>query len=151
VHGKRSLAVGASIGDAWREFLWENLVGGEYAMADLAAAAFATAPTLGLLMAEDPHLVGWNENRDVAENLALRMGLATPLDDHFDFPLGTMFWARPAALRPLLSLGLSWNDYPAEPVAYDGTILHALERLLPFVARHAGFEVAGIRTASTSW
>jgi glycosyltransferase involved in cell wall biosynthesis len=151
VHGKRSLAVDASLGDRWRGFLWENLVGGEHAMLDLAVAAFAATPALGLLMAEDPHLVAWNANRDLAEDLAGRMGIETPLDDVFDFPLGTMFWARPAALGPLLALRLGWDDYPLEPVAYDGTILHALERLLPFAARQAGLEVAGLRAPGTSW
>jgi lipopolysaccharide biosynthesis protein len=57
----------------------------------------------------------------------------------FNFPLGTMFWARTAALKPLLELGLLWDDYPAEPVPGDGSLLHALERLLPFVVEKAGF------------
>ncbi len=69
------------------------------------------------------------------------MGLE-PLPPFFDFPIGTMFWARTSALGPLLALGLDWNDYPAEPVPVDGTILHAIERLLPFAARHAGYRYA---------
>jgi len=151
IHGKKSLGVDAAMGEAWRHFLWENLIGGEYPMLDLAAQVFAANPSIGLLMPEDPHLVGWDENRAIAEDLARRMGLATPLDDFFDFPLGTMFWARPAALRPLLELRLSWDDYPSEPLPSDGTILHALERLLPFIVRHAGFAVAGVRVPGTTW
>lgn len=151
MHAKRSLAAGAAVGEVWRGFLWDNLIGGKHAMLDAAIAAFAADPRLGLLMAEDPHLVGWNENRRIAETLAGRMGLSSPLDDAFDFPLGTMFWARPVALRPLLELHLDWDDYPAEPLPYDGTLLHALERLLPFVTRHTGYEVAGIRAPGTSW
>jgi hypothetical protein len=57
--------------------------------------------------------------------------------------VGTMFWARTDAIAPLLELDLGWNDYPAEPVPYDGTILHATERLFPVVAQHRGFEIAG--------
>jgi glycosyltransferase involved in cell wall biosynthesis len=151
IHAKRSLAVDARMGDSWREFLWENLIGGMHPMLDLAAAVFAARPSLGLLMAEDPHLVGWGENLPLATDLAQRMGFQTPLDTFFDFPLGTMFWARPEALLPLLTLGLSWDSYPAEPVPYDGTILHALERLVPFAVRHAGFDVAGLRVPSTTW
>ncbi|MFZ4687359.1 MAG: rhamnan synthesis F family protein, partial [Hyphomonadaceae bacterium] len=118
---------------------------------DLAAAAFAANPMLGLLMAEDPHIVGWTKNLGIAEKLAARMGVEEPLPGAFDFPLGTMFWTRPAALRPLLSLDLRWEDYPAEPVPYDGTLLHAIERLLPFSARRAGLEIAGLRVPGTSW
>jgi lipopolysaccharide biosynthesis protein len=151
VHGKRSFGTDAAMGEAWRHFLWENLVGGEYSMLDLAAAVFASKPTVGLLMAEDPHLVGWNENREIAENLAVKMGISTPLPDFFDFPLGTMFWCRPDALRPLFRLSLGWEDYPSEPVPYDGTILHAIERLLPFVVKKAGYDVAGLRVPGTNW
>ena len=151
IHAKRSLAVDAKMGDSWREFLWENLIGGMHPMLDLAAAAFAARPSLGLLMAEDPHLVGWGANLSLATDLARSMGVPTPLDEFFDFPLGTMFWARPDALRPLLTLGLSWDSYPTEPVPYDGTILHALERLVPFAVRHAGFDIAGLRVPDTTW
>ena len=65
--------------------------------------------------------------------------LPTPLPQFFEFPVGTMFWARTAALAPLFELELGWDDYPAEPLANDGTMLHALERLLPFAAEKAGF------------
>jgi lipopolysaccharide biosynthesis protein len=50
-----------------------------------------------------------------------------------------MFWARPEALAPLLRLGLTWDAYPREPLHNDGTILHALERLLALVAEEAGY------------
>jgi len=151
VHSKKSFDTDAAMGEAWRHFLLENLVGGEYPMLDLAAAVFASKPKIGLLMAEDPHLVGWNENREIAEKLARKMGISTPLPEFFDFPLGTMFWCRPDALRPMFKLGLKWKDYPTEPVPYDGTILHAIERLLPFVAKKAGYEVAGLRVPGTNW
>ena len=151
LHGKQSLGVDGPMGDLWREFLWDNLVGDRFRMLDLAAGVFAAELQIGLLMAEDPHVVGWNQNRAVAENLAERMGISLPLDEFFDFPLGTMFWARPAALMPLLDLKLDWTDYPSEPLAGDGTLLHALERLMPFAARCAGLEVAGLRAPGTSW
>jgi glycosyltransferase involved in cell wall biosynthesis len=151
VHGKQSLGVDAVMGNLWREFLWENLIGGTHAMLDLAVAVFATRSDLGLLIAEDPHLVGWDENRVVAETLAARMGLATPLEDFFDFPLGNMFWARPSALRPLLDMDLTWEDYPTEPIAKDGTLVHALQRLVPYAARRAGLGIASMRAPGTTW
>jgi len=149
VHGKQSHD--ATMGDMWREFLWENLIGGTYPMIDVIAGAFADEPTLGLMIAEDPHLVGWDENRAIGEQLAARMGVPLPLDDFFDFPLGNMFWARPHALRPLLDLDFGWDDYPAEPVPYDGTLLHTIERMIPFAVRRAGFMVAGVRVPGTTW
>lgn len=149
VHGKRSLGIDAAMGESWRYFLFEHLIGGP-ATLDLAREAFAADARLGLLMAEDPHLVGWNANRDHADALAARMGI-DDLPDHFDFPVGTMFWARTEPLAPLLALGLGWDDFPDEPVGNDGTVLHAIERLVPFITAHAGFGVKGVHVPGVSW
>jgi glycosyltransferase involved in cell wall biosynthesis len=149
VHGKQSHD--ATMGNLWREFLWENLIGGMHPMLDRVVRVFANRSDLGLIVAEDPHLVGWDENRAIAERLAERMGVQLPLDDFFDFPLGNMFWARPLALQPLLALDLSWEDYPTEPVAPDGTLIHALERLVPYAVRQVGLSVAGVRVPGTTW
>jgi lipopolysaccharide biosynthesis protein len=70
------------------------------------------------------------------------MELRTTLPVSIECPVGTMFWARPEALAPLLRLGLTWDDYPLEPLPVDGTMLHALERLLVLVAEHAGYQYA---------
>jgi lipopolysaccharide biosynthesis protein len=143
VHGKRSALVKDShMGERWREFFWSNLLGSDAAMMDIILARFARDESLGIVFPEDPNLMSWNDNRDIAQSLMTRVGLQEPLPTHFDFPVGTMFWARPAALKPLFDLALTWKDYPPEPVAYDGTILHAIERLLPFVVRSAGYSFA---------
>jgi lipopolysaccharide biosynthesis protein len=73
------------------------------------------------------------------------------LPTFFDFPAGTMFWARTAALKPLFDVKLEWEDYPTEPVTSDRTILHAIERLLPLVAQHAGYRFAGTHIAGVTW
>lgn len=151
VHAKRSLAVDPDMGERWRNFLWENLVGGSSAMIDTTMAAFEGDEHIGVMFAEDPHIVGWNANRPIAEDLAARIGMTLPLPEFFDFPLGTMFWARAGALAPLVGLKLGYDDYPAEPLPGDGTILHAIERLIPLVGTHAGYSVAGLRVPGTSW
>jgi glycosyltransferase involved in cell wall biosynthesis len=141
-HAKRSSQFGAQIGERWRNFLLEHLVGDEFAMMDVALGALAEDEGLGLVFPEDPHLCDWDDNRTIADELAQRMGLPLPLPNHFEFPVGTMFWARTAALKPLFDLRLGYDDYPDEPLADDGTILHALERLIPFSADKAGFRYA---------
>jgi glycosyltransferase involved in cell wall biosynthesis len=138
VHGKKSPHVDDGVGERWRTFLYENLVGGRAAMLDEIVAAFAARPDLGLVSPEDPHLNDWDLDRADGEALARRFGLGSPLTTHFDFPLGTMFWARTAALRPLLEAGIVWDEYPEEPLPIDGTMLHALERLVPFVVADSG-------------
>ena len=145
VHGKRSLHGGGLdpfFGERWREFLWQNLIGGRDRSMDIVLAHLADDARVGLVFPEDPYLHGWDGNGAAAEKLAARMGMTDPLPPYFDFPTGTMFWARTAALKPLFALGLRWEDYPREPAANDGTILNAIERLLPFVTAHAGYRFA---------
>lgn len=140
VHGKRSLRIGAEFGERWREFLWQHLIGGNQPMMDHVLRLFEDNERTGLVFPLDPHLIDWTNNRELATALAARMGLTQPLPTHFEFPIGTMFWARANALKPLLKLELNWADYPDEPAHEDGTILHALERLLPFVSESMGYE-----------
>ncbi len=143
-HGKRSLAltsVGLStdLGVQWHEFLLQTLLGAKFPMVDIILGRFAAEPRLGLVFPEDPNLTGWSLDRDLAIELARRMDPTMSIPRSIDFPIGTMFWMRPAALKPLFDLKLGWDDYPDEPVPIDGTMLHALERLLPVICHHAGF------------
>ena len=146
LHSKRSLfslnTADPTLGDRWREFLWQNLLGDRWPMMDIILSRFAADDRLGIVFAEDTHFCDWDGNLDIAKDLAKRMGLKETLPPFFDFPVGTMFWARAQALRRLFELRLEWNDYAPEPLPFDGTIVHALERLLPFISSDAGFRFA---------
>ena len=127
---------------AMREFLQINLLGNtKLPMADRILSQFVQQPGLGMVFADDPNCLGWSENRDQAEALAQRLGLP-PLPVAIDFPVGSMFWARKGSLKSLYELGLNWDDYPEEPLPYDGTILHAIERILPQVCMANGYSYA---------
>ena len=123
----------------WVNHLMETLLGAQHRAAEAILSAFANDPKLGLVFADDPHLIGWDKNLAFARPLAQRLRLDRLPEQFFSFPVGTMFWARPAALKALLESGLQWDDYPSEPLPIDGSMLHALERLLPTVVEHAGF------------
>ena len=94
-------------GDRWRNFLFQHLLGDKAATLDVIMAAFAADPQLGIVFPEDPHVIGWDRNLPLAERLAAQMGFRHSLPPHLDFPVGTMFWARTAALKPLLKLDLA--------------------------------------------
>jgi len=112
IHGKRSLfASDRVVGESWREFLWQNLLGNIYPMMDIIAGKFSDDAGLGIVFPDDPHLSDWDYNRDIAERLAARVGINGKLPPFFNFPIGTMFWARPKALAPLFALGLQWSDH----------------------------------------
>jgi glycosyltransferase involved in cell wall biosynthesis len=138
VHTKKTADVAdTAVGEGWYRFLLENLLGGHACMADGILSRMSVEPDVGMVFPDDPNVIGWTANRAGAEALSLRLQLGR-LPENPVFPVGSMFWARVAALRRLLDLGLTWEDYPEEPVPYDGTILHAIERLLPMVATASG-------------
>jgi hypothetical protein len=133
----------AAVGDQWRRFLLDNLLAGTPGMMDVILGRMGQDESIGLVFPDDPYLVDWTSNLTHAQALCPRLGLdAEQLPGQFAFPVGTMFWSRVAAIRPLLELNLDWSDYPAEPLAYDGSMLHALERLLPFVVEQQGYRCA---------
>lgn len=131
LHTKKTVdVVDFTVGEKWYRFLLDNLLGSDNSkMADCILSTIHADSSIGMVFPDDPNIVGWSTNKAIAERLAKRMGLGA-MPEHFIFPVGTMFWARTAALEPFLNLRLDWDDYPAEPLPYDGTLLHALERLL---------------------
>ena len=82
----------------------------------------------------------YNGNKTIF-NIGSGVGMSlNEIPENFNFPIGTMFWARKNALAPLYKLELRWEDYPDEPIGYDATILHALERVIPLVASSQGYD-----------
>uniref|UniRef100_UPI0025CD1B3C rhamnan synthesis F family protein n=1 Tax=uncultured Thiodictyon sp. TaxID=1846217 RepID=UPI0025CD1B3C len=143
IHTKKTADIeDVRVGRQWFDFLLENLLGGSHPMAAKIIAILAADDGLGLVFPDDPNTVGWTDNRSIASDLAERLGIEELPGGHFWFPVGTMFWAKTKALRPLLDLRFEWEDYPEEPLPYDGTVLHAIERLLPTVAKKAGYRIA---------
>jgi hypothetical protein len=93
----------------------------------------------------------WGDNQQIAQELALRMGLEGPLPDDttLEFPVGSMFWARTAALRPLLELGLQDEHFPPEAGQVDATPAHAVERLFGVVCRATGHRLIRVAAAGS--
>lgn len=143
-HVKKSLDYkNRNLIENWINFLSENMLGGKKPMIDVILHAMEQDPGLGLVFPDDPHVIGWTGNRDRAASLMKRMGLKTGLPERFiNFPVGTMFWARPQALKPLFDLNLDWSHYPEEPIPPDGTMLHAIERILPMISEQSGYRNA---------
>ncbi|CAN7558416.1 glycosyltransferase [Phenylobacterium sp. LjRoot225] len=143
LHTKVSAHTDALAG--WREFLLRDLVGSA-GVARGVMEAFARLPKLGVLAPRTFPLIRrhmtWGENYAACRGLADRLGFALFPDSPLDFPAGFMFWARSAALRPLLDLNLDWEDFPTEAGQKDGTVAHALERLIFHACERAGYRWA---------
>jgi rhamnosyltransferase len=56
-------------------------------------------------------------------------------------PFGTMFWYRPIALKSLIDFPLeNFYTVPDEPFPLNNTVLHAIERLLVYIAWNDGYD-----------
>jgi len=62
-----------------------------------------------------------------------------PISGFISYPAGGMFWARPVALKQLLERDWNYEDFPAEPLPNDGSMLHGLERIIGRLAEKNGF------------
>jgi O-antigen biosynthesis protein len=126
----------------WRTFLLENLLGSP-AIVSSVFEAFARLPRIGMIFPQYyeyiRHWLDWGANFPMARQLTDRMGVSLRADAALDFPTGSMFWARSAALAPLLDLDLTFEDFAAESGQTDGTLAHAIERLYLHSCERAGF------------
>ncbi len=144
VHTKRSPH--ERLGADWRRHMLDGLLGTP-ALVDGIMAAFAADPRLGLL-APDHHaavrgLLQWGGNFNLAAALLGMAGEDGLSREHaLDFPSGGMMWFRPAALGKLLGLGLEPYHFEPESGQLDGTLAHAIERVLYHFVEAAGYRWA---------
>lgn len=135
----------------WRGYLLDNLFG-SVDQVKAVIEAFESDPKLGLVYPKPfPPIadrVEWGSNFPMTQKLLKRLKVAIREEQTPEFPAGGMYWFRPKALVPLLDLKLEWNDFeqhsggavdPASGAVTDGTLTHALERMMTYVARKAGF------------
>jgi len=138
----------------WIEFLMTHLLGDgkNLATADTIIEKMVASrkenpkennKPIGFVFPDEKMAISWVKNRKIAEKIAGRLGVNN-LPDFINFSLGNMFWISKEVLKPFVDLQLTWEDYPPEPLANDGTILHAIERLFAVVAEDRGFNIASI-------
>lgn len=103
----------------WKKFLTYNLLGSAEIVGSI-IDSFARLPSLGMVIPQhyEPIREGgwlnWGGNFRLARRLARQMSINLYPRGVLDFPSGSMFWARPAALAPLLALNLTIKDFPIE-------------------------------------
>jgi len=140
LHSKKSPHAHDDYLQNWVEFLEKGLIGKSGGMMDAILDKMASDPSIGIVYPDDPGCFGWEGNYSYGKALIERMGYKAPLPDaSINFPVGTMFWARSEALKPLLNLNLQWEDYPEEPLPIDGSMLHAIERLFGIIPEQIGY------------
>jgi lipopolysaccharide biosynthesis protein len=149
LHSKKSSHY--NFGERWRDYLVQSLVGSP-AIVNSIVTIFDTCPSVGMVIPQHYHelravcRLDWGWNFREARRLASRMDIDISENGYVDMPSGSMFWARPQALKPLLDLHLRFEDFPAEPLANDGSIAHCIERLFLFACEKANFTWVKVTT-----
>lgn len=142
VQTKRSLYnKGAT--DGWRNYILDALFPSSDRLAFTLAAL--SSGQYGIVYPQTFHLIPcqahtWLANAGLARAWAPRFGVSAIPESYFDFPAGSMFWARTDAIRPLLEAGLTLEDFPPEAGQTDGTLAHCIERMLGLVPTSRGFQ-----------
>jgi lipopolysaccharide biosynthesis protein len=138
LHTKRSLH--RQDGDAWRRDLVQKLAAPDRVRSLL--HAFKEDPQLGLIGPEghfQPVGDYLGANAEVLASMCSQLGLQETSVEDKEFVAGSMYWIRLAALRPLLDAHLDEWWFETEQGQIDGTMAHALERLIIPVVEEAGF------------
>ena len=126
----------------WRQFMLEGLIGdGDCAQSIL--TLMDELPEVGLVGLQHYEAIvdrlGWNGTFENCQVLASQMGFSLNRSLALDFPSGSMFWARSAALAPFFTLEMDSAGPSAAVVQCGPTMAHAAERLFYFACEHAGY------------
>jgi lipopolysaccharide biosynthesis protein len=147
VHTKRSSHLHQ--GQAWAEHLHSSLLHPE-ALASL-AAWFEQDPQLGLVApagALQPLSANLSANGTHLQTLLAGFDLDPRQVLEQRFAAGSMAAMRTAALDPLIERIPPLEAFESEAGQTDGTLAHALERLLGLVVQHQGYKLVELSGSS---
>lgn len=153
LHSKKSLYnQGATEG--WRQYLCGTLFGSQERIRRIFELMQAETSRRGMVYPQNYHLLPyaantWLANRAMGLAWCARLGIRQAPQGYFDFPAGSMFWARVDALQPLFEAGITFEDFAEEAGQTDGTFAHCLERLLVLTSQAQGYEPGIIKDVNT--
>lgn len=145
VHSKKSLYTGTEQKN-WRNYSMETLLGSPEQVKKIFGLFAKQSEKVGLFYPEpdsDFPMWGldWLSNEPQGRYLLSRLYIQ-PEQGLFYYPAGSFFWARVKALQPIFDLKLSLKDFPEEQGQTDGTLAHALERVIQFAVIGQGHNAA---------
>ena len=152
LHSKKTPQDGYAVGRHFARQQFDNLLPDAGHAADL-VGLFQREPRLGLVFPPMIHIGyntlghAWWANREPFERLAESLGIHVPIDDVSPLaPFGSMFVARPEALRLMTEHDWSYADFGGAEAYRDGSLAHVLERLPAYAAGELGFHTRTVAT-----
>ena len=138
----------------WIDSLWRNMLASPVYICNVIDYLKKNS-NIGLLV--PPSLISeyvnialkdlWCNDYEITCDLAYKLNLNCNLDSSKSpITQGTCFWARTSALNKLLLFEWEYEDFQDEPLPGDGTLSHAIERILAYVAQDTGYDTGWIMT-----
>lgn len=127
-----------SDGDIWRR----HLISGILPETGLAEKLdhFVADPDSAFWVADGQHFTGkewWGSNLERTRQILARLEITMP-EDILSFPAGSIYWIKPLMIDLLKALKLNADHFETETAQVDGTLAHAIERVLGFLSLAAG-------------
>ncbi|MDR7185312.1 rhamnosyltransferase [Microbacterium trichothecenolyticum] len=145
LHSKKTPQDGFNVGRHFKEQQFRNLLDSPGYAANL-LGLFQREAGLGLVYPPMIHIGyptmgrAWWANKPGFEELAADLGIHVPLDDVSPLaPYGSMFVARPEALRILAEHAWRYEEFGGADAYQDGGLAHILERMPSYAAGELGF------------
>ncbi|MDF2560603.1 MAG: hypothetical protein K0R99_2049 [Microbacterium sp.] len=152
LHSKKTPQDGFNVGRHFKAQQFGNLLPSPGYAANI-LAMFQKEPGLGLIYPPMIHLGyptmgrGWWSNKSGFEEYCRELGIRVPLDEISPLaPYGSMYIARPEALRLLVEHPWTYDEFGGAEAYRDGGLAHVLERMPSYAAAELGYHT---RTAST--
>lgn len=146
-HSKKSFDINDDSGDRWRKFLLDTLLGD--ANTSRSILSLFNNQEVGLVFPDDRHVIDMGDNSKYIDTICKMLSLSK-IDETPIFPIGNMFWARVEAIKPLFLLDKS-TLLQEEPLPYDGSFMHGLERVTPDLIESRKYEYITVYKEGVIW
>ena len=131
----------------WIDNLWGNMLASNGYIYNI--LELMEKNNLGILVPPEPigeysdtwYRDAWYGNESNTINLAGKLGIDLQPEAGDRLSLGSVCWCRTNALKKIFEYKWKYEDFPEEPMANDGTISHAIERLFGYAALDAGYDM----------
>lgn len=145
IHSKKSLYSNGAA-DGWREYLLTHLLGSPLQIQKI-FSLLTSDQNIGFIYPQNSSVLPywtntWLSNRTNGYIWCRKLGITNIPSGYFDFPAGSMFWAKTKAIQPLFNARFKIEDFPEEAGQNDATLAHCIERLFVLITRQSGFNAS---------
>jgi len=140
LHSKKSPHLTKGNSKKWREITYNSLAGGSKRVNDI-LDLFELNPTLGIFSPTGAlfDFKSTDINYQIVNQLLPGIDQETFDNKNYSYAAGSMFWFRPEALKKILQLDLTEENFEEELGQLDGTLAHAVERLFGVICQTSGY------------